>query len=490
MESIKRLRESKEFAVGVVFLGVFADITVYSVIIPIIPFVLDSIEQPETWVGILLAAYGMGIIAGSALFWLLVEKKVVNKKVGMILSLGVTLAAVLLFAFAQSIAALVCARLLQGISSCGVWVLGLSYVADVYANDQKNFGLVMSIIFSGMSFGQLIGPPVSGWLYGINTKDPYWFCIALVFVDLIGRFLIADVPASPDTDTVATQLDLPSLASANSDTIIHSPALLLVATKERPAALYSIDTLTNIPTTLTSKDVFIARTSDDGVEFSFRNIGRARLLLVTCVFCVIIATCLTQIEPTLPLYLNNRFGYNSGQIGTLWLAFVIPNVFGSVFGGTMYDKYGIRRVCCVAMPAAAIMLGLLAIPGPTDTIAYVACMLAFSGIAFGGVFAPIAPAIAAAVPKEFYVGAYVAMNISYSIGTSVGPIVGAFLYQNIGFMWQMLAFALFLVACIPLIFLMPVSAAPSAATAEISSNAKNNKTRGETLMALKMRNEI
>ncbi|KAJ3068110.1 hypothetical protein HDU99_003293, partial [Rhizoclosmatium hyalinum] len=81
--------QSKHFAVAVVFLGGFTDLCVYSIIIPIIPFVLEEIHEPESWIGILLAIYGLGVIVGSFTLGLMVSRKLVSKKLGMIGSLFV-----------------------------------------------------------------------------------------------------------------------------------------------------------------------------------------------------------------------------------------------------------------------------------------------------------------------------------------------------------------------------------------------------------------
>ncbi|ORY48481.1 MFS general substrate transporter [Rhizoclosmatium globosum] len=178
--------QSKHFAVAVVFLGGFTDLCVYSIIIPIIPFVLEEIHEPESWIGILLAIYGLGVIVGSFTLGLMVSRKLVSKKLGMIGSLFVVWASILFFALGHNIWMLCIARFFQGLASCGVWVLGLALVADLYGGEEDKIGTVMGIIFSGLSMGMLLGPPISGWLFTYGRQWPYVFCAGLVGLDLVG----------------------------------------------------------------------------------------------------------------------------------------------------------------------------------------------------------------------------------------------------------------------------------------------------------------
>ena len=63
-------RSSKLFVYIVVNLAVFTDAYLYGLIIPVLPFALVSRvnleeSQVQRWIGILLAAYGGGLIVGS-----------------------------------------------------------------------------------------------------------------------------------------------------------------------------------------------------------------------------------------------------------------------------------------------------------------------------------------------------------------------------------------------------------------------------------------
>ncbi|KAJ3013953.1 UNVERIFIED_CONTAM: hypothetical protein HDU68_000474 [Siphonaria sp. JEL0065] len=438
MDQLRQFQSSRFFTVAVVFLGGFTDLCIYSVIIPIIPFILNDLNESESWIGVLLALYGVGIVAGSLLFGSLVYKGKISKKYGMVASLAILAAAITLFAVSKSIALFAFARFLQGFSSCGVWVLGLAFVADVYDGDEKNLGKVMSYIFTGLALGQLVGPPVGGWLYHYGQIYPFVFSGALVVLDLIGRLLIVE-PSNMKEVAVA------------SDALSIEASSIVTPTCETP----SVKTLLN-------KD-----------------------LIIICTMCFVFSVCFTQLEPTLPLYLNYLYLYNSAQIGSIWLAFVLPNIVGGLLGGWLYDKYGIRKRSVLAIPLAMLSLLFLAIPGPSNSIVWLSILLGYCGCIFGVIFAPVAPGISASVPKEYNTVGYVLMNLVFSLGIAVGPLSGGFLYEKIGWNWQQAIFAIIMVFIVPMGFWMPKSGSVVAVeTSTLDSDDVSTENRGVSLGAI------
>ncbi|KAJ3207788.1 hypothetical protein HDU82_003305, partial [Entophlyctis luteolus] len=117
--------------------------------------------ESDTLIGVLLAVYGAGIVCGSIVFAHLSKyPHVVAKKWLMVASLFSLAAATLLFAFSRAFWMFAVARFLEGFASNGVWVLGLSIVADLYKDDDANLGKAMGFIMAGFSAGLLIGPPI------------------------------------------------------------------------------------------------------------------------------------------------------------------------------------------------------------------------------------------------------------------------------------------------------------------------------------------
>ncbi|KAJ3075783.1 hypothetical protein HDU98_006874 [Podochytrium sp. JEL0797] len=442
MEQLRQLQTSRHFAVAIVFLGAFADITVYSVIIPIIPFILQDINEPTTDIGILLALYGLGVIGGSLSFGLLVSRNLISKKWGMVGSLGVVWLSILLFALSRSLWLLALARFCQGFASCGVFVLGLSFIADLYDGDDKNLGMVMGVIFSGLAVGQVVGPPVGGALYEVGKHWPFVFCAVLVFLDLVGRLLIVERKGigrgvgKEEVEGVEMR-GLGVLREDSAQTVIAASSEVVV-----------------MESTAASSAAAVGEPAKEAKIGLIRSLRNSKDLAVVCSLCFVLSLCLTQLEPTLPLHLTDLYGYNSAQIGFTFLAFVLPNVLGGILGGHLFDLYGTRTVCLFSIPSTVLSMALLAIPGP-EHIAWTCVTLMVAGFAVGVAFAPVAPGVAAALPKELYTWGYVVMNLVFSFGIAVGPMVGGYLYEGIGWGGQMAVFTGLLAVYYPVVWWMP-----------------------------------
>jgi len=63
-------RSSKEFIIVTVAFGIFVDILLYSIVVPVLPFALTSrahVEESSVqgWISIMLAVYGVGLLVAS-----------------------------------------------------------------------------------------------------------------------------------------------------------------------------------------------------------------------------------------------------------------------------------------------------------------------------------------------------------------------------------------------------------------------------------------
>ncbi|CAO3627753.1 unnamed protein product [Mucor hiemalis] len=124
---------------------------VYSIIVPIMPFVIDSIhkgESPDSVVdpyhstvsdgaavskdtGILLALFAVGLLVGSPILGYLADR-MKHRQWPMVAGIAGLLGATLLFLFATSYWELLLARFLQGFSDACVWTLGMCLIADTF----------------------------------------------------------------------------------------------------------------------------------------------------------------------------------------------------------------------------------------------------------------------------------------------------------------------------------------------------------------------
>ena len=127
-------RSSTLFIVSTVGIGLFTDLFLYGLVVPILPFILrDRTDVPEekvqSYVSALLAAYA-GASVLSSLPAGIIADRVTTRQLPFLLGLTALLGATLLLFLGQTIAVLIVARILQGISAAVVWTIGLALTLD------------------------------------------------------------------------------------------------------------------------------------------------------------------------------------------------------------------------------------------------------------------------------------------------------------------------------------------------------------------------
>ena len=116
-----RWRSHTLFITTTVGMGAFTDLFLYGLIVPVLPFLLkERIQTPESQIqgtiSMLLAVYAAASCAASPIAGVLADKFASSRQLPFTASLLMLVAATIMFAFGQSIAVLVIARLLQGAS--------------------------------------------------------------------------------------------------------------------------------------------------------------------------------------------------------------------------------------------------------------------------------------------------------------------------------------------------------------------------------------
>lgn len=143
-----RWRASTIFIISTVAVGLFTDLFLYGLVVPILPFMLkERVNLPDSkiqsYVSGLLAAYaGASVIASIPVG--IVADRTNARQTPFLGGLAALLAATLMLAFGRNIPMLIIARLLQGTSAAVVWTVGLAMVLDTVGPD--NLGKVIGTV--------------------------------------------------------------------------------------------------------------------------------------------------------------------------------------------------------------------------------------------------------------------------------------------------------------------------------------------------------
>ena len=135
-----RWRSSTPFILLTVAIGLFTDLFLYGLVVPILPFILTSrLQVPssriQSHVSGLLAAYaGASVLFSPVAGWL--ADRVASRRAPFLLGLVALLAATVMVGLGRALWVLVLARVLQGVSAAVVWTVGLALVMDTVGTER------------------------------------------------------------------------------------------------------------------------------------------------------------------------------------------------------------------------------------------------------------------------------------------------------------------------------------------------------------------
>jgi len=443
------IRSSIYYIALVTGMGLLTDICLYPLYTPAIPFRLEELGYGaiSSKTGWLSSAYAAGlIIATFPVTWL--GNKYRSKRNVLLAFLMLMAVGVLLFLLVPNYAAMVCARVLQGASGAGIWVLGLALVADNCPHDKV--GKIMGLAMVGYSLGASIGQPVGGILYGqLGWKAPSVFALVLIAIDACLRVFVIE------------KHELPDHLKGHGDIAMgqqQPPSLLEEAGEARIAAAEGDDTKDKSLATEEKRQQEPMPDYDSlqAVGYLMFKMKALTPLLVSFTNGFIVAGLWNT---ALVLRLNQRYGLDSTKAGLCYFAVAVPAAILSPISGRLTDRFGARPIsliCCMLYIPALSLLIIEQLP-----LAAFIVLLGFSGVCQGLINAPVMVFLAL-VAKESggRVGTshvYGGFNMAFSIAAFVGPIAAGQILEvtgvGSGFKIQVGISAAMALICVPLVWL-------------------------------------
>ena len=424
IKKVNRFRKSPTAIAIVVSLCLFTDMVVYGIVIPVLPTILvQRLNLDDSYMGLLISSYAAGLILVTPVVgWL--SDRYRNRQMPMLFGLAALMSTTIAFAYSTTLAGLVVARMAQGASGGITWTIGFCMIADVFPPDR--LGTVMGSVLIANTIGFLVGPPIGGFFFQYyGDKAPFWFCSALAVVDLLGRLFVRTSNVHPAHELLPSGSSTPTTTMSISEN--DDPSSYSEADTENPLALSQATTN----------------------AFKFSKVLTNPQMIVTLLSVIVNATVFAGIEPTLPLYLSAEFNATPLMIGGLWMMIVIPSMVGYSGAGYISDRYGRKNIAAIGMFLFAASSIILA----THNLPVLMAGLCFFGITNAIGLTPALPELAdfchQAGNKSFGI-VYSLYNVAYSTGMLVGPLLGSWIYQEYGFVTQMIVFAVLLVVCAPI----------------------------------------
>lgn len=153
-----RWRSNTFFIVSTVAIGLFTDLFLYGLVVPVLPYMLqDRVglpkDQVQSHVDGLLAAYAGASVITSPIAGILADR-MTSRQSPFLLGLTALLGATVLLFLGSSIAVLTIARILQGISAAFVWTIGLALCLETVG--PENLGKTIGSVCQALLF-QMLG---------------------------------------------------------------------------------------------------------------------------------------------------------------------------------------------------------------------------------------------------------------------------------------------------------------------------------------------
>ncbi|XP_068977846.1 synaptic vesicular amine transporter-like [Bombus flavifrons] len=386
-------RNSRAIVVAVVYLSLFLDNVLLTVVVPIIPDYLCTLDGNSTInneddengrVGLLLSSKAL-------------MQLILNPAVGIFTAtFGYTkplllgnlslLLAAMLFAFGQTYEVLFLARSIQGISSACIGVSGMSLVASQYPEEDKR-SKIMGFVLGSIALGVLVGYPIGSVLYDLEGKMAPFL--------LVSCFIVV---------TICLQI-------------------------------FTLDVKMN------------TESSDRETSWTHLLCDPYVLIIFGAIWCS--TSPMAILEPCLPIWLRTHIKPKKWQLGTVFIPDSVGYLIGTNFFGMIAYRYGRSKTAVLAM----LLVGISVILIPSSqTMSQLAVPHLGMGLGIGVADAALVPLLASFVDQNGNYGpVYSIQQVAVSLAYSLGPIVGGEMVKTIGFQWVMRIIGLMNVGYCPLL---------------------------------------
>ncbi|KJA29368.1 hypothetical protein HYPSUDRAFT_513930 [Hypholoma sublateritium FD-334 SS-4] len=430
----------------VIGLGITVDLIAYSIVIPVMPFQLERLGYSDvsSHTGWLLFSFSAGLVLSTVPIALLSERYN-DRKYFLIIGLLILTGSQIMLMEAPNYPVMCIARVLEGVSSSMVWVVGRALLCD--AAPPSTISLHIGFAMSGVSVGQVIGPAVGGALYDrFGYRRPFIFSIAATVLDLIGRLIIIERkdamrwgidPAALKEDITISPLSVNSIGvievgdaqTEKGDANVPAKEdFIQCRTVASPVALSSPDPEATLPPQnihLTLVDVIVL-------------FGKSLRTLVACFLVFVDSLTYSSEEPSIPVHLQNVWGLDSTTVGLIFIGTAVAAFICSPLSGYLTGKYGTEWTTVFGI--------LLVIPWWVVIIIQTRLALFVPALVIQAFFhssitSPLSTEFAAVSRQMDGVGyghVYGAYNLFFGIGNALGPIIGGQLYDHLARGWMAL----------------------------------------------------
>ncbi|KAF2208972.1 hypothetical protein CERZMDRAFT_48274 [Cercospora zeae-maydis SCOH1-5] len=434
-------RSSTFFIIFVIAFAVFTEQFVYAAIVPVVPFALVdrghiSEDEIQIWTTVLLAVSGAGCFVSSP-FWSWYTDRTHNRRIPLLFGMGVMLGATVLLWLAPNMAAQVCGRVFQGMSSTVVWTTGLALLAETV--QPEHVGEAAGYLGISLNAGTVAAPALGGMIFKRSGYDAV-FAAILGVIGLGILFLLIMKEREPIASS-----DRPSFERTSENTLLQvEPKTESEESTSKPDESSSAE----VPSTQSSMPLHSKKPAMIRILFSSR-------FLVALWGVFTLSAVFAGFETVLPITVNELFGWDAESSGAVFLPLSLPAIAGPLIG-KLTDKYGGRWFLAGAFLVLCPALVILRVvdQDTSGQKAILIVLLLIIGCCLAIILEPLFGEIAHRsrelaredldagedCPRGYYGQAYGFFNMAWALGDTLGPLLCGFVVEARG--WAMGTLAL------------------------------------------------
>ncbi|MGC8839766.1 MAG: MFS transporter, partial [Anaerolineae bacterium] len=173
-------------SVAILFTGLVVVMLGFGMIIPVMPFYVESMGASGRELGLLMATFATMQLLFSPLWGDLSDR--IGRRPVLMLGLFGNAVAQLFFGLSTRLWMLFAARALSGILSSATQPTALAYISDSTSDEERSRG--MGLMGAAMGVGMVLGPGLGGWLASYSLSLPFFVAAGLSTLVLILAALV------------------------------------------------------------------------------------------------------------------------------------------------------------------------------------------------------------------------------------------------------------------------------------------------------------
>jgi len=325
-----------------------------------------------------------------------------------------------------------------------VWVVGLALLADIVP--ENKIGTQMGFAMMGLSLGLVIGPPVGGGLYSrFGFRAPFIVGEICTVIDLLGRLLIIETKVIDNWNV--NPVALPGASDARADLVSYGNNMiddptentpLLRSSRLPPSDIASVGTADHLNGTQPSCDDAADCNKPLSLIAVVIKLARSPRALVGLIITFSYGVTYTSQEPALPVRMQRLYGFDSWEVGLVFLAAVLPTIFSGPFSGWLADRKGTEWISTLCIGFALPWWIVISFRLPVWMFVTAFAIESFFSSGLNSLVSAELAAVARNNEGIGYAHIYGALNIAYGVGSAVGPVLGGQIYDRVEQGWMVL----------------------------------------------------